>query len=433
LTYLTIFDLIHNVKRKSDFFYENTTKYGEKSLRTTVKHIDVDSEDYKVLKETLDNKPRIKIADFINYADIDNDPLCRFFYKQYKACKKIINFVTANNEITIAHIVKRLDCSFIHINQNFLFLNKDQELLNRDPDVAPYLKALCELSEDFGRISMQRIDLIFKTMLHQADYDIDFYCETIGINKENISKWLLRAVKVCPELVGKKPFNEHIDQLTTQNSGHIYYDLIKRKLVKYINKNQSADYTQIAKEFEIDQLTLWDYLQRIAIEEKDNLLPPKITQDVKIQHRRNIIAKRKLEDPFISTLELAHEMNVTITTIQGDLEAICETWKEQRSDSFEMYLKYVLNELKVIKEESWKRFKGDTRSSSRWLEINIMALDREMKLLGLGNTQRIEMVTKNETVSKADRDAIIDAYEQSHENIVDITPRPDSNSREISI
>jgi hypothetical protein len=70
------------------------------------------------------------------------------------------------------------------------------------------------------------------------------------------------------------------------------------------------------------------------------------------------------------------------------------------------------------------RFQASPSSSSRWLEIKQMGVEKKIKMLGLNAPAEYRIAQNISVESKEDKDAIIEAFLAT--NMLDVTNRDES-------
>ena len=369
---------------------------------------------YKLMREHIKKDPTITQK---KLGQILKTELIPAFVMKYNNCQKIIGIVRQNKSITFQELSDVMFIELVTLKAMLAFMERDNEFFTENEDIYDELKTLCLAGKRHNNITRKRIEIILELLKKVNKADIAVMHKDIGVSEERYKSWLRAACKEEPLLLKYKRVSEFVKEKSEQPIS--YFEAIKDELSEFILRYPNIETKDVAKHFDVTEIEMSSYLRTLEV--NSVFLPTKFKKQIEKDKFKDKIIQIKEKNPFITVKEISVMLEAPKLKVTNAIHEICTEWKEQRADSFEIYLKYVLKELKNIKDESWKRFRATERPSSRWLEINIMAVDREMKLLGLGNTSKIEISSIEQKVSKQERDAVMEAWEKS--KMKNITPK----------
>jgi DNA-binding Lrp family transcriptional regulator len=127
---------------------------------------------------------------------------------------------------------------------------------------------------------------------------------------------------------------------------------------------------------------------------------------------RNEILRLFREDPNISQEAIAATLGISISTVVKHIATMREKLHDERMQAYDIYLSNQLAELHEIKKECRRRLEGckNAASGSRWLEMQLKAMEKEARLLGLNAPER--SIVANVRVTKEQRDAAVKAAQR---------------------
>jgi len=131
---------------------------------------------------------------------------------------------------------------------------------------------------------------------------------------------------------------------------------------------------------------------------------------IHIEKQKADIVKYKMENPYATPANIAKEFNITAKIVRSALEEVAEQWRQEKRRSHEFHFKRTLDEIQKIKKGALDRFEMSDRSSSRWLEIMLMGVEKEVKMLGLNAPLEMNVQQDINVHSKEEKDAIVEAY-----------------------
>lgn len=139
----------------------------------------------------------------------------------------------------------------------------------------------------------------------------------------------------------------------------------------------------------------------------NNVPRPLEAEELKVK-----ILELKNENPAISNKDISMQLNVPITLVAAAISEAIRILQLEKAESYEFYTARTLGDLGEIKKEAWERHRASPASSSRWMELVLMATEKEISILGLKAPERIN-INKNVNISKKERDSIVAAYMES--------------------
>jgi len=123
------------------------------------------------------------------------------------------------------------------------------------------------------------------------------------------------------------------------------------------------------------------------------------------------IIELKSQDVSLSNKDIATKLNVPVSEVSKAIKKTLKDWQYERAENYDFYFKNTLTELQVIQAEALGRFKGSDKSSSRWLEIYLMASEKKIKMLGLNAPEKLDVQSNVFHATKEERDAVVAAYQ----------------------
>ena len=132
------------------------------------------------------------------------------------------------------------------------------------------------------------------------------------------------------------------------------------------------------------------------------------------------ITEIKLASPSVTNRELSIQLGVPISLIRRAIFETTKMWQSEHAESIDFYTKKVLTDLEDIEQETWNRTMASKSSSSRWLELNLMAKEKKINILGIKAPEKIN-INKDIKINKSDRDKVVEGFMATDVTDVDFT------------
>ena len=237
------------------------------------------------------------------------------------------------------------------------------------------------------------------------DLTMDYVCERLKVS-EKIAHKLVQEQKLkikkpdSMELIGEYVF---IDLLEDRN--------LQKRVINYYHQHPYTDHKKAIKDLGIK---IKEHVFLGGLEELINqgYKIPCLAQDDPIAYEKlkRDIVKYKEENMYATPKVLSDRFGLKEKQIVAILYSASEEYRQEKIRSYELYFKKVLGELDEVGELCMDRFYASPQSSSRWLEIRQMGIEKKIRMLGLNAPSEI-MINQNVNVqSKEEKDAIVDAY-----------------------
>lgn len=141
------------------------------------------------------------------------------------------------------------------------------------------------------------------------------------------------------------------------------------------------------------------------------------------QRRKQIIGILR-KNPGATHQEMADKLGVNRATISKDLKAIDEELTIQNREDFMLHRDRILREIQANKDVCMTRLQAlrDPSKGSRWMEEWGKLCEKEIRMLGVAMPERLH-ITKEEVVTKEDKDAAVDAIVEFVDgDVIDVIP-----------
>lgn len=148
-------------------------------------------------------------------------------------------------------------------------------------------------------------------------------------------------------------------------------------------------------------------LERLRVQGEDikfNNVPARLEKE---ELRRSIIELKK-EEPAITNSEISLRLSVPVSTIRDAINDTIKIYQSERADNYFFFLDKTSSDLESIKQEALARHSAGANTSSRWLEITLIAIEKQIAIHGLKAPDRLD-IRQEIKMSKEDRDQIIEA------------------------
>lgn len=155
----------------------------------------------------------------------------------------------------------------------------------------------------------------------------------------------------------------------------------------------------------------------------------KLAKKLEIQERRKQVmdlARRKYTQNEIKDM-----LNISRRTVQTDMKAVQDEWREARIDDMnEVFLVDLLN-LNRMEQLMWKRLESlskDPRAGTRWMEMMLRLYDRRAKMLGYDAADkrivRDMTLSVSHHIDKGQLDAAVNAALEAHKMVSNLIELP---------
>lgn len=135
-----------------------------------------------------------------------------------------------------------------------------------------------------------------------------------------------------------------------------------------------------------------------------NNVPARLEKE-EIRHR---VIELKTQEPAITNAEISIRLGIPVSEAKKAVSNTIKVLQTERADAYFFLLNKTSDELETIKSEALKRHSAGNGTSSRWLEIMLIAIEKQIAIHGLKAPERLD-VRQEIRVSKQERDKIIDA------------------------
>ncbi len=127
------------------------------------------------------------------------------------------------------------------------------------------------------------------------------------------------------------------------------------------------------------------------------------------EDRKADVIRIKRKSPGKTDKEISLELGISISQVRQAIQDTIRISQIERATSYEFYFTNTMEELSKVKDLAMDRHAASPMSSSRWLEIYLVAEEKQISMLGLKAPERLD-INKNVTISRSDRDSMIDAF-----------------------
>jgi len=129
-----------------------------------------------------------------------------------------------------------------------------------------------------------------------------------------------------------------------------------------------------------------------------------------IEKQKADIIEFKMKNPYATPVSIAKTFNVDPKLVRNAIDEVSEQWRQEKRRSHEFHFKRILDELTEIKDGAMRRFNNSDKSSSKWLEVALIGVEKEVKMLGLNAPTELNIQQDVNVHSKEEKDAVIEAY-----------------------
>jgi len=298
--------------------------------------------------------------------------------------------------------------------------------------------ALCEFEIHLyimlnpGRVLLKFLSIYFKASFREQknidalqwmkenieNLTLDYICDRLNVS-EKVAHEFVREhkMKVKPkksiEIIGEYVFKDMVED-----------GELKKKIIQYYNTHP---YTPVKKAIKDMGIKIREHVFSNGLEEMVNMgmkIPCLMNNDP-IAHeklRRDVI-QFKEKNMYATPKILAAEFGITEKQVIGILYNASEEYRQEKIRSYELYFKRTLEELDEVGDLCMNRFLASPQSSSRWLEIRQMGIEKKIRMLGLNAPTEVLLNQNVNVKSKEEKDAIVDAYFATEEIVQKQLPK----------
>ena len=321
------------------------------------------------------------------------------FYKEHLKSEKITSYelsqklkIPVDQFMEEVHLFAMLNPGYVHFS--FIF---------------PYLKTAISKQKKINALMWMRDNAEHLTIEH--------ICERLEISEREARKFI-------------KSNQDRLATLPVKSLQHQYYyfDVInnhelQQKVIQYFNTNP---YVQLEKCIKDLNLTIGEDALRNGLEHLINdgyKIPCFVSSDPIAEEKKAMeVIAYKEKNMYATPKAIAKKFGLKEGQVDNILHRACEEYRTEKIRSFEMYFKKVLTDIDEIGDLCLERFHASPQSSSRWLEIMQMGLEKKIRMLGLNAPSEIRIQQNVKIQSKEEKDAMIEAYFATE--VIDVTPKP---------
>jgi len=331
-----------------------------------------------------------------------------FDKEKFESRIKLYEKITRDNKLTIFEASKKVGIEYDD------FLNE----IHVFAAINPGKVSIRYLSGYFrsGLSKQKEISAICWIKEHVPKITIDYLCERLNISEQH-----------AMSIIKQHDMDMQLTDALKRKMRLTYVDIvsnerIQKPVIKFFNENPNAS---ISKCIRVVDLNVTESTMRNALEklvEKGYKIPCMLFIDPMLEEKSMLeIVAYKEKNPYSTPKMLAVKFNTTQDKIFAILDVAAEQYRVEKIRSYEFYFKGVLDEIDNVGELCMERFAASPASSSRWLEIKQMGIEKKIKMLGLNAPSEVRIHQSIQIESKEDKDAIIEAYMAT--DLLNITPQ----------
>ena len=260
----------------------------------------------------------------------------------------------------------------------------------------------------------KEIDAICYMREHYKKLSVELICERLNVSEQNAIRIVQNHnldVQITPKIRKELPITYH---------DVINNEAYQSPIIKFFNANPNLSVKACIKALglNISEMALKNAIENLL--ERGYKIPCRTYFDPLLEEQQMAeIVAYKEKNFYHTPAMIAKKFNVSEHKINSILNIASEQYRVEKLRSYEFIFKNVIDEIDEIGDLCMDRFKASPASSSRWLEIKQMGIEKKIRMLGLNSPMELR-VQQNVTVeSKEEKDAIIDAFMAT--NLIDVT------------
>jgi len=332
---------------------------------------------YYTLYQTAKNLPAHELAEIAGCSSI-NISFCK---KKTKSIDALKDSLRKNPEKNGVFFRKALDVSRKDINALFIILEVTNPGLVKKRHI---FSTIC----DFELDEIKTRAAVFKASEnHLLDHEI---AAQIGVPIKQVKAYL-------QNLPVANPKTPQFEFLRRESHVREFFNVYPYSTISEASKalKMSVKETRVIVE---------DLIKHGEIIKFNNMPRP-----LEFEERKLMVIELKKQNPGLSEKEISLQLGISISQVRQAIQDTIRIWQMEKVVSYDFYSLNMLEELNEIKKEAMERHKASNASSSRWLEIFLIASQKQIDMLGLKAPEKID-INKKVVVSKEQRDSVVDAY-----------------------
>jgi len=315
--------------------------------------------------------------------------------------------ISSENKLTIFEAAKKIGIEY----DDFLMEIHLYAALNPGKVSIRYLSGFFRS----GLTKQKEIDAVCYMKENNKSLSIDYICDRLNVS-EQIGKDIVKQHKIDINISPTQKKKAYVTYIEIVNNHSL-----QRPIIKYFNENPKASFKQCIKDLKLNtsESALRNSIENLI--ERGYKIPCKLYGDPMLEEKEmaDIVAYKE-KNPYATPHMVARKFDTTETKIITILDAAAEQYRIEKVRSYEFYFKRVLDEIDEVGDLCMERFEASPNTSSRWLEIRQMGLEKKIKMLGLNAPAELHVKQDVNVTSKEERDAILDAFLAT--DMIDVTP-----------
>ena len=241
------------------------------------------------------------------------------------------------------------------------------------------------------------------------DIAIDGIKTRIAVNKASADNLLVHEIAELLDL-SIKSVRAHQQNLPAENEETPEFELLRREshVREFFNIYPYSTISEAAKSLRMSvketRVIVEDLIKHGEIIKFNNVPKP-----LEYEERKLDVIKLKKADPTLTEKDISLELGISISQVRQAIQDTIRIWQIEKIVSYDFYALSMMQELNDVKNMAMSRHKASEQSSSRWLEIVLDAAQKQIDMLGLKAPERVD-INKKVTISKEQRDSVVDAY-----------------------
>ena len=306
-------------------------------------------------------------------------------------------FTLLTKQVSVIEEIQKLILE--HENCDAKFLLKQINLDEKNLDL--YIKVLEVVSpgiikfkhlanQDFKKEFLQLIQTSVANTLKQKQVSKKQIAKRLNLSESKVNK-LMTTLPAVSEM------NKQIKSLKEENLIREYFAVKPYTTIKDASKQLKMPHLRVR--------TIVEELRYQGEDIKFNNTPAVFERE---ELYANII-KIKKENPALTNKELALSLGVSPKQVTIAMNSFLKTFQREKKQNVGFYFDNMLSDLRALIDYAWERSNASKSTSSRWAEINLMAQEKIIRVVGLNAPEKYE-VSGGISVSKFDRDKVIEGY-----------------------